>query len=188
MAAGWFSEDYQGESDDEDGDWEASREAGEEDVEDDGDREGEDEDVDADEVEDEDEDEDEERTERTSRRGGGGGDGGSPKEHLCRSRARVPSRDGGGGSDGGGKSSDLLPPSQRRLAQTLSMESGTLPDFRHEVAERVALELINEIMHAEPPLPMPNKQVVLPSPFVSIHLANDPTTTPPTPPTPPVYA
>ena len=165
MAAAWFSEDYQGDSDEEDSDWEAGCEAGEEDVEDDGDREG--------------EGEGEEQAERTSRSGGGGG---SPKEHLCRSDARVPSRDGGGGSGGGGKSGDLLLPSQRRLAQTLSMESGTLPGFQREVAERVARELINEIMHAEPPLPMPNKQVGLPSPFVSIHPANDPTTTPPTPP------
>ena len=185
MAAGWFSEDYQGESDDEDGDWEASREAGEGDLEDDRGREGEDEDADADADEDEGEGEIEDRAERTSRSGGGGGGGGSPEEHLYRSGARVPSRDGGGGSGGGGKSGDLLLPSKRRLAQTLSMESGTLPGFQSEVAERVARELINEIMHAEPPLPMPNKQVVSPSPFVSIHLANDPTTTPSTP---PVYA
>ena len=181
MAAGWFSEDYQGESDDEDGDWEASREAGEGDLEDDRGREGEDEDADADADEDEGEGEIEDRAERTSRSGGGGGGGGSPEEHLYRSGARVPSRDGGGGSGGGGKSGDLLLPSKRRLAQTLSMESGTLPGFQSEVAERVARELINEIMHAEPPLPMPNKQVDLPSPTVPTHLANDPSTTPLTP-------
>ena len=37
------------------------------------------------------------------------------------------------------------------------------PDVRMEpqpeAAERVARELLHEIMHAEPPLPMPNKQV-----------------------------
>ena len=238
MAAGWFNEDVQSESDEEDGDWEACREAGGEDVSEDGDKEAREDGEDGEdgEDEDEDEDEDEEWAERVGRSGGGGSgssgragpfddpldvsrgssistavaadigsaskftapvlerrslppsavhtlgsgsphSGGAAPSHFYlgstfhRPGVRVPSRDGGGGSGSGGRSGASL---EQRLAQTLSMESGSLPGFQRKVADRVALELMDEIF-ARPPLLKPNKQVDLPSPL------HPPTTPPPIP-------
>ena len=44
-----------------------------------------------------------------------------------------------------------------------SAEPDSSMEPQPEAAERVARELLHEIMHAQPPLPMPNKQVGSPS-------------------------